>query len=322
MQLGAAWAGIAIENSMLGAAHAAANPLTAHFDVVHGHAVGVMLPHVVRFNAQDNAARQEYEMTVWRRRKISLSSWKSCSKSAACHALCANVNVRRDSLPQMAIEAAAQWTATFNPREIGAAEFEELYEKRFKRILPLKQQTEKQSLVNEAKRNVIRSARFSGLAVLARPFMTGCILWRLRLTPPIGRSFVATRGKPAWLLASCRLRQNYFGNSKPKRPSLARPPLSKAAFILVRLDGNVYCLNAKNGQKIWAFETKDEIESAPLVLNNTVYIGASDRHFYAMDATTGKQKWKFKTGDKILGGANWFKASNGALRDCFWLLRQ
>ena len=53
MQLGAAYAGAAIENSMLGAAHAAANPLTAHLDIAHGHAVGLMLPHVVRFNADE-----------------------------------------------------------------------------------------------------------------------------------------------------------------------------------------------------------------------------------------------------------------------------
>ena len=40
MLLGAAFAGTAIENSMLGAAHSAANPLTAHYNVVHGQAVG------------------------------------------------------------------------------------------------------------------------------------------------------------------------------------------------------------------------------------------------------------------------------------------
>ena len=51
--LGAALAGMAIENSMLGAAHAAANPLTARYGVLHGHAVGLMLPAVIRFNAQD-----------------------------------------------------------------------------------------------------------------------------------------------------------------------------------------------------------------------------------------------------------------------------
>jgi len=50
MQLGAYLAGAAIECSMLGAAHAAANPLTARFDVTHGIAVAAMLPAVVHFN--------------------------------------------------------------------------------------------------------------------------------------------------------------------------------------------------------------------------------------------------------------------------------
>jgi alcohol dehydrogenase len=60
MQLAAAFAGTAIENSMLGAAHAMANPLTAHFNIVHGEAVGIVLPHVIRFNAQDPAAKLAY----------------------------------------------------------------------------------------------------------------------------------------------------------------------------------------------------------------------------------------------------------------------
>ena len=56
MLWGAACGGTAIENSMLGAAHSAANPLTAHFGITHGQAVGMMLPQVVRFNALDPAA--------------------------------------------------------------------------------------------------------------------------------------------------------------------------------------------------------------------------------------------------------------------------
>src|SRR5215212_2065864 len=51
MLLGAHLAGAAIENSMLGAAHALANGLTAVCGTVHGLAVGLMLPHVIRFNA-------------------------------------------------------------------------------------------------------------------------------------------------------------------------------------------------------------------------------------------------------------------------------
>src|SRR5258708_37921538 len=51
MLVGAHLAGCAIENSMLGIAHSLANPLTGRHGIVHGFAVGVMLPHVVRFNA-------------------------------------------------------------------------------------------------------------------------------------------------------------------------------------------------------------------------------------------------------------------------------
>jgi len=51
MLLGAHLAGCAIENSMLGAAHATANPLTSEFNITHGLAVGLMLPHVIRFNS-------------------------------------------------------------------------------------------------------------------------------------------------------------------------------------------------------------------------------------------------------------------------------
>ena len=45
---------------MLGAAHSTANPLTAHYDIVHGQAVGMMLPHVVRFNGEEGEAREAY----------------------------------------------------------------------------------------------------------------------------------------------------------------------------------------------------------------------------------------------------------------------
>ena len=65
MQIGACLAGLAIEHSMLGAAHGLANPLTAHFGLAHGQAVGVMLPHVIRFNAE--VVSREYD-DLWRLR--------------------------------------------------------------------------------------------------------------------------------------------------------------------------------------------------------------------------------------------------------------
>ena len=57
MQLGAYFAGVAIENSMLGATHACANPLTARYGTAHGAAIAMLLPSVVRWNGAVACAR-------------------------------------------------------------------------------------------------------------------------------------------------------------------------------------------------------------------------------------------------------------------------
>lgn len=143
MQLGAAFAGMAIENSMLGAAHAAANPLTAHFGVVHGQAVGMMLPHVVRFNGKDPAALKAYAELASAPEIACVSDGLDEALEALVHWIevllnlaqmprsLADCGVDRAMIPTMAEEAAKQWTATFNPRPITAAEFVRLYQSAF-----------------------------------------------------------------------------------------------------------------------------------------------------------------------------------------------
>jgi alcohol dehydrogenase len=143
MLLGAAFAGTAIENSMLGAAHSAANPLTAHFNVIHGQAVGMMLPAVVRFNAGDPVALRAYA-------ELASAPEIACVSdglSSACDALVARLvvllnkagmprsladcGVQRSMIPTLAQEAAQQWTAGFNPRKVSAEDFVRLYEAAF-----------------------------------------------------------------------------------------------------------------------------------------------------------------------------------------------
>jgi alcohol dehydrogenase len=128
MQIGAAYAGLAIEYSMLGAAHSMANPLTAHHGVVHGQAVGIVLPHVVRFNAHiegiyddllaANGLRDAEELAVAIENILALSGLQKPLRE---------FGVTREGIPALAEEAARQWTATFNPRAITAVDFVELY---------------------------------------------------------------------------------------------------------------------------------------------------------------------------------------------------
>jgi alcohol dehydrogenase len=120
MQLGACLGGMAIEHSMLGAAHAAANPLTANFGIVHGYAVGLMLPHVVRFNAEVAAA--EYKAlagAVGRERgaEAIANYLTELLEAAGMRTRLSELGVvPRDDLPGLAEQAAEQWTAEFNPR--------------------------------------------------------------------------------------------------------------------------------------------------------------------------------------------------------------
>lgn len=141
MLLGAALAGAAIENSMLGATHAAANPLTAHHGIPHGEAVALMLPQVVRFNAGDPAAAMAYRSLVEIAQLDGAGSPRSTEPAGECLArwienLLQNAGldptlssrgVTEAGIPTLAAEAAAQWTAGFNPRPVNATDFAMLY---------------------------------------------------------------------------------------------------------------------------------------------------------------------------------------------------
>ncbi|TWT39986.1 1,3-propanediol dehydrogenase [Phycisphaerae bacterium RAS1] len=125
MLLGAHLAGCAIEASMLGAAHACANPLTARLGIVHGVAVGLMLPHVIRFNAESGVnpyAALDADAERLARRIEGLWGITGAPPRLSAY------GVARADLDELAQDAAAQWTAGFNPRPVRAAELRGVYE--------------------------------------------------------------------------------------------------------------------------------------------------------------------------------------------------
>ncbi len=132
MQLAAALAGMAIERSMLGAAHACANPLTAEFGVVHGEAVGAMLPAVVRFNGELAECRAAYAALVGGDERDAAArlagSVESLLALAGVPRSIAEHGVSENDLDRLAVAAAEQWTGTFNPRAVDAGVCRALYE--------------------------------------------------------------------------------------------------------------------------------------------------------------------------------------------------
>lgn len=137
--LGAHLAGHAIESSMLGAAHSAANPLTMRFDVAHGLAVALMLPHVIRFNAQqadplyaqlflrddEQESALEGAGEVLARQVVDIFEWTGLPATLA------ECGVDEAAIPEMAHEAAEQWTARYNPVPVTCSDFEVLYRRAY-----------------------------------------------------------------------------------------------------------------------------------------------------------------------------------------------
>lgn len=135
MQLGAHLAGAAIENSMLGATHACANPLTARYDVTHGLAIAALLPSVVRWN--DGTAGSRYAEL------IELAGWplavgrspgdalaerlRQLADTAALPGRLAALGIVESDLGALARDAAEQWTGRFNPRPFDANGALEVY---------------------------------------------------------------------------------------------------------------------------------------------------------------------------------------------------
>lgn len=136
MQMGAFLAGTSIENSMLGACHACANPLTAHYGITHGQAIGVLLPHVIRFNAKEvdtlySDLLSEAGLVDGQPGGAAESLAKrivNLMKLAGLPTTLGACGVSRTILPILAEEAKQQWTARFNPRTVAEAELAALYD--------------------------------------------------------------------------------------------------------------------------------------------------------------------------------------------------
>ena len=134
MLLGAHFAGMAIEQSMLGAAHACANPLTARFNITHGRALAILLPHVVRWNAETGKERYAALLGTPRRRvrdedpaETLAARLEDLALTAQLSRTLSDAGVGAEAIPDLARMAAEQWTGGFNPRPFDARGAEEIY---------------------------------------------------------------------------------------------------------------------------------------------------------------------------------------------------
>lgn len=131
MLLGSHFGGLAVENSMLGAAHACASPLTSQFGLPHGVAVALMLRHTVRWNRPMVGDRYDELASASGSGNGPGSLEDRLTRMAELAGLpltLREAGIGEGALPRLAEEAASQWPGKFNPRPFDAAGALEMYE--------------------------------------------------------------------------------------------------------------------------------------------------------------------------------------------------
>lgn len=94
----------------------------------------------------------------------------------------------------------------------------------------------------------------------------------------------------------------------------ASPVVADGVVYVGSVDGFLYAIDQKTGEKIWAYHTEDAVEAPAFVHGGRVYFGGCDGIFYALDRKKGEVVWRFPTGDKIMASANLARLPGGEER--------
>ena len=90
---------------------------------------------------------------------------------------------------------------------------------------------------------------------------------------------------------------NYIASSPAILPDERR-------VIVSGMDGRLVAYELANGRVAWEYSTgSSKIESSPLVVGETVYVGAWNGRLYAVATGTGRPRWSFQADADIKGSA-------------------
>jgi len=138
MALGQYLAGVAASNVGLGLAHAMTHPLSARYDTPHGLAAGVLLPHVMAFNAPSVGRKLRDVARALGVPGADTLSHEEASEAAVVAvvrlstdlgvpARLRTIGVGERDLPELAAAALADACTAQNPREVGFEDILGLY---------------------------------------------------------------------------------------------------------------------------------------------------------------------------------------------------
>lgn len=134
-------AGLAFNNAKLGICHALCNPLGAHFNVAHGVANAILLPHATAFNIPAQVEKYAHVAELLGESVEGLSkhdaaekavdAMKRLIKDVNIPSRLSEVNVTRESIKRMAEDCIDNPLVTINPRTANFNDLVSIYESAF-----------------------------------------------------------------------------------------------------------------------------------------------------------------------------------------------
>ena len=135
-------AGMGFSNVGLGIVHSMAHPLGAHYDTPHGVANALLLPYVMKYNAESPAAPKYIHiakamgvntdgMTESEGIRAAVEAVRKLSLSIGIPQKLHEINVKEEDLHQLAVDAFNDVCTGGNPRPTSVEDIETLYRKAF-----------------------------------------------------------------------------------------------------------------------------------------------------------------------------------------------
>ena len=142
MSMGSLYAGIALANAGVTAVHALAYPLGGEFEVAHGIANGLLLPHVMEFNVPGDIPKfaqiafflgeRVEHLSLLDQARHAAAAVKSLVRDLDMPRSLSDLEIPRDAIPKLA-EASMKVTRLMNnnPRNMTAKDAEKIFENAF-----------------------------------------------------------------------------------------------------------------------------------------------------------------------------------------------
>ncbi len=132
MMVASLFAGLAFTHSRLGNAHAMAHPLSGYFNIPHGVANAILLPHIMEYNLIANPKKFSLIAKMLKKKpkpQEAVEAVKQLNDDFGIPMNLSYFGVKESLIPEMAKDAMKSGNVLANPRQTGVSEIEALYKK-------------------------------------------------------------------------------------------------------------------------------------------------------------------------------------------------